>query len=333
MHRLQGFMNDPRQRWLKVEVDKVISSSPLQDINLITWFTFAVVVGLNAYTPRWYPFLYCCSINVAVVSLMRLALGARRPFEIDRTLKSKTNRSRQNYGFPSVESHMAVVVNGYIAMKFAEWWLSIPLFFLTLFIGFTRVYSCARFIHQVALSYFTGAIGLVVYKCFENKLESRLIYWQVHVIYAMFCVIVFVTLVSMAIEDNSTHFGSIPRSEYIRVVGGIFNTDPSEIHEHMHVQASKQLDNLTLFSDRGKQKYAERLYSRKDSFFHLQNNIAKKDMEKKQLRATYYGQVARERQREANRLSREEVWRKELEQDPNNDFLNVMMRTNYGLAR
>jgi len=96
---------------------------------------------------------------------------------------------------------------------------------------------------------------------------------------------------------------------------------------------SSQLDNLTLFSDKAKQKYAERLYNRKDSFFHLQNNIAKKDMEKKQLRATYYGQVARERQREASRMSQEEMWKKEIEQDPDNDFLKIMMKNNYGVSK
>ena len=193
--------------------------------------------------------------------------------------------------------------------------------------------SCARFIHQVVLSYVTGVIGLLIFVHFESRFSHVTLYWQVHIMYAGICMFVFITMVSIAIEDNSSHFGSIPNSEYVRVVGGIFNTDPSEIHEHMHVQASKQLDNLTLFSDKAKQKYAERLYSRKDSFFHLQNNIAKKDMEKKQLKATYYGQVARERQREANRMTQEEVWKKELEKDPNNDFLNVMMRSNYGVAK
>ena len=133
-----------------------------------------------------------------------------------------------------------------------------------MFIGFTRVYSCARFIHQVLLSYVTGIIGLALSLNLEEKVAFIKLTWQAHWIYLFFCIFVVVGVISLAVEDNSTHFGSIPKSEYVRVVGGIFNTDPSEIHEHMHMQASKKLDNLTMISEKARQKYAERLYSRKD---------------------------------------------------------------------
>jgi len=73
-----------------------------------------------------------------------------------RTLRPTSNKTRENYGFPSVEIHMAVVVNGFVAARFAEWWASVPLFCITIFMGFTRVYSCARFVHQVVLSFVTG---------------------------------------------------------------------------------------------------------------------------------------------------------------------------------
>lgn len=101
-------------------------------------------MALNAYTDRWYTFLWCTTLNIAFTMIARVLIQARRPFEIDKRLRPVTNKTRQSYGFPSVESHMAVVVNGFVAARFAEWWVSIPLFALTLFVGFTRVYSCAR---------------------------------------------------------------------------------------------------------------------------------------------------------------------------------------------
>jgi len=86
-------------------------------------------------------------------------------------------------------------------------------------------------------------IGLLVYVAFERRLSYLMLYWQVHLIYAGICVFILVAVCSMAMEDNSSHFASIPNSEYVRVVGGIFNTDPSEIHEQMHAQASKQVSD------------------------------------------------------------------------------------------
>ena len=90
---------------------------------MLTWFTFITVMALNAYTDRWYTFLWCCSVNVGITSALRVLIRARRPFEIDRTLRPRTNKTRQNFGFPSIESHMAVVVNGFVAVRFAEWWM------------------------------------------------------------------------------------------------------------------------------------------------------------------------------------------------------------------
>ena len=114
IHKVQRFMYDPRNDWLQVEVgrmeegwevlriggnfkttdllfaftlsqvDKVVSSSPLNDINLLTWVTFFVVMALNAYTDRWYTFLWCTSLNIAVTMIARVLIQARRPFEIDK---------------------------------------------------------------------------------------------------------------------------------------------------------------------------------------------------------------------------------------------------------
>ena len=221
---------------LPSQVDELISPNAYNDINIVTWLIFFVVMGLNAYTNRWYAFLWCSSLNLLASALLRVLFQARRPFEIDRRLRPLTNKTRQSYGFPSIESHMAVVVNGYVAARFAEWWVSIPLFFLTLFVGFTRVYSCARFVHQVLLSYGTGVIGLIIFFKVENRLEKVTVNWQLHYVYLAICTFFLLAFLSLAVEDNSSNIAGIPREEYIRVVGGILSTDTAQIHEHMHAQ-------------------------------------------------------------------------------------------------
>eukprot|EP00518_Triparma_eleuthera_P014464 CAMPEP_0182471936 /NCGR_PEP_ID=MMETSP1319-20130603/21262_1 /TAXON_ID=172717 /ORGANISM="Bolidomonas pacifica, Strain RCC208" /LENGTH=325 /DNA_ID=CAMNT_0024672549 /DNA_START=92 /DNA_END=1069 /DNA_ORIENTATION=- len=310
IHRLLRFMYDPKNAWIREKVDEVISPSALNDINVVTWLTFIVVMACNAYTKRWFPFLWCCSINLALSAILRVMIQARRPFEIDRRLRPLTNKTRASYGFPSVESHMAVVVNGFVAARFVEWWISIPLFFLTLFVGFTRVYSCARFVHQVLLSYVTGTMGLVACLHFVPMIEKSRMDWRGQWVYVIICAFFLFAIFCLAVEDNSSNLAGIPREEYIRVVGGILNTDPALIHEHMHAQASKKLDRTTISSDRQRQRYSERLYARKDSFFYLQNSIAKKDMEKKQIKQQFHGFQARQRQQ--RNMTEEEKWKEEV---------------------
>jgi hypothetical protein len=327
IHRVQHFMyNHPR---LQQEVDKVISPNPFNDIALLNWVIFLGVMASNAFTKRWYSFLWCCSINLAVCALSRLFFQARRPFEIDSRLKPMTNRTRSNYGFPSIESHMAVVVNGFVAARFAEWWMSIPLFALTLVIGFTRVYSCARFVHQIALSYATGGIGLSLALKFSIMYPMKNLHWQVHFLYLFCCVFVLIAVASLTIESGS-YLGGIPREEYIRVVGGILNTDPSDIHEHLSLQSSKTLERMTLSgaSERAKQKKAQELYKRKDSFFHMQNTLAKKDREKKALVAQIRGDKLRQRRQMAKEaqdlgLTEYERWQQQLEYS-DNDFTKAL---------
>ncbi|GMI03656.1 hypothetical protein TrLO_g10721 [Triparma laevis f. longispina] len=332
IHKLQRFMYDPSNDWIRDEVDKVVSSSPLNDINITSWITFFTIMALNAYTDRWYTFLWCTTLNIAFTMIARVLIQARRPFEIDKRLRPVTNKTRQSYGFPSVESHMAVVVNGFVAARFAEWWVSIPLFALTLFVGFTRVYSCARFVHQILLSYISGTVGLMVFLQFEDYARKFSINWQLHWVYLVLCIFVGIALLGLAVEDNSSSLGGIPREEYIRVVGGILNTEPGKIHEHMHAQASKKLDGgAGGGSDRQRQRYAEKLYARKDSFFYLQNSIAKKEMEKKQIKQQYQGYQAA-RQRGGSKMTEQERWQEELKSDPNNAFLQNLIAKNYGAS-
>jgi hypothetical protein len=63
--------------------------------------------------------------------------------------------------FPSLESHMSVVILGHFCM-FYNFILVFPFAVaVTFVIGVSRVYSRSRFPHQIVGSWLTGLLGLV----------------------------------------------------------------------------------------------------------------------------------------------------------------------------
>ena len=65
------------------------------------------------------------------------------------------------FRFPSIESHMSVVILGHFCM-FYNFILVFPLAAIVTFvIGLSRVYSRSRFPHQIVASWLTGLLGLV----------------------------------------------------------------------------------------------------------------------------------------------------------------------------
>ena len=321
-------MYDPSNARIKRTVDKFVSSNPLEDISILTWCSFFIIMFYYINMTTWFPFLWSCSLNLFVSSSLRSLIRSRRPFEVDPTLRPLTNRSRSCYAFPSLECHMAVVVYGFIAARFVEWYLSVPLFLVTLFIGFTRVYSCSRFVHQVLASYVTGALGLYLSFVFGRLFQSFDLHWRHHWYYFVACFFVLSTVLSLSVSDGNSSLGGIPRSEYVRVVGGILNTDPSRIAAHMATQTAARLDSMEGMSDKEKKREAERMHNRKDSFFHLQNSIVKKDGEKKEIKRAFYDKTMRERQEEQYRkLSDTQKWEQQLKVEED-DFTRAFLVNN-----
>ena len=142
-------------------IENITSDNPLQDINLLQWLVFISALFTST---RWVSLLWSCSVNLLLCTILKFIIAAPRPFEVDTRLRGGSHRGRYNYGFPSTETHLAVVLNGSIilAEEGKDRMLPFLLFLLTLLIGFTRVYSCARFVHQIAFSYATGFSGLMM---------------------------------------------------------------------------------------------------------------------------------------------------------------------------
>ena len=86
-------------------------------------------------------------------------------------MKPLTDTNAESFGFPSLESYMAVVISLSLAEKFPYLWYYIIATILTFLIGFSRIYSRARFPHQIAGSYMLGYVG---YKLVNRYVLSNL---------------------------------------------------------------------------------------------------------------------------------------------------------------
>lgn len=118
-------------------------------------------------------------------------IEAKRPMDYDPKLRPKTEIHPYSFGFPSIESTMAVVVFLSISGHYQNWLVTLVCIALIALVGLSRVYSrsrCAqiagsayvvdntqitkprttmlnllnRFIHQVLGSYVVGFVGLKV---------------------------------------------------------------------------------------------------------------------------------------------------------------------------
>ena len=155
---LWWFRVTPGGRRLSRFVAPFISNHPFVDISVVTWAAYAGVVWKWGLRP-----FYCGALNLVAAFALRGLLALPRPCEYDPRLRQFADRGRGGGGFPSLESHMAVVVYGMCAIgapaeeRGAAWLAVIAASSL---VGLTRLVAGSRFAHQVLLSYATGGVGL-----------------------------------------------------------------------------------------------------------------------------------------------------------------------------
>ena len=145
---------------------------------------------------------------------------------------------------------MSIVLNGCIALNCSgiDKMVSFLLFILTFIIGLTRVYSCSRFIYQIVGSFITGSIGLLVSQACMVRWKEVDISWKIHVLWMIIVLIVFSIVVMIAIEDNSSSFGGIPNSEYVRVIKGEPRATPVSEASRKRKRSEPQRNTLLGFT-------------------------------------------------------------------------------------
>ncbi|CAN0299426.1 unnamed protein product [Ectocarpus sp. 8 AP-2014] len=172
---------------------------------------------------------------MAGAALLRLVLSAPRPFMYDQRLRPLTDRYETSHGLPSLETHMATVVAGWWAESGGSNGSStdsggddgvqpfvrlLALGYIA-FVGFTRVYACSRFVHQVALSIVTGAVGLAWGWRLSTHLDGLALTMRHHVRGTVVVVIIALGMVAYQVENNESQLMGIRKHEYLRVLSNI----------------------------------------------------------------------------------------------------------------
>lgn len=119
---------------------------------------------------------------------------------------------------------MSVVVFGLLMQKFPHLWFTMVAFCCILLVGFSRIYSRARFPHQIVGSWIAGFMGLqIVGNLVKNhmKIEKmvRLHQWW---LVGMVCMIGLIHL-ALCIENNDSRLAHVPKQEFQRVLTDIMN--------------------------------------------------------------------------------------------------------------
>jgi len=199
-------------------MNKLVSKYPWKDITIIVWCFF--IIGLIELGIRHF---WVVVLNATVASALRRIIEAKRPVEYDIRLQPLTDSSAESYGFPSMESYMAVVVMGHLCISLWSFGL-VPLAILVvLLVGFSRVYSQSRFPHQIVGSWISGLVGLVASLHCCDKISFHTMNDLDHGACAAFILGCVVIQVALSAENNDSRLFVIPKAEFSRVLGNILS--------------------------------------------------------------------------------------------------------------
>jgi len=284
-----------------------ISNNPYKDISLLTWCV--TILGWWEYGLKM---VWVTVVNLFLVAALRAAFQAPRPFEYDSRLRPLADRHMTSYGFPSIESYMAVITFGYLGHRLGHPAWQLITFATTIFIGATRLYAGSRFVHQVVLSWVIGAVALWVY---INRFQKLIPDWgedvriqKMRIFLLAPWAMAFLAYVGLAMEDNSSSLWRVPNSEFVRVMTHIMDTGAAAAqregaagHPGDRVGANSGFDGtvgndddadddplIRQYQNRGLSRLERRrrlLAERRDSFFHLQHSIREKSIQRHQIRS------------------------------------------------
>jgi hypothetical protein len=204
--------------WLDYRMSQIVSKQPWNDIGAMIWITS--LVGCFELGVRHF---WVVVTNLGASYLLNRMVRAKRPVEYDVRLQPTTDLHPDSFGFPSIESYMAVVVVGHIfkctySILFLLY--GIP---LVLVVGFSRIYSRSRLPHQIIASYMSGIVGLLfgIHYCermgggFHNMPKHS------HGVWVGVVVVIFLANLALNMENNDSRLMYVSRDDFIRVIRGI----------------------------------------------------------------------------------------------------------------
>ena len=135
----------------------IINKNPQKDICIITWIIHIIglyFIGFNHY--------FIVFINMLLVMVMRNFLIITIPFDYDIKLFPLTDLNLDNRAFPSFESYIGAVILLDFSLYFNRYYIYIICILLLSIVGFSRVFSRAKFPHQIIASNLLGLVGWII---------------------------------------------------------------------------------------------------------------------------------------------------------------------------
>lgn len=256
-------------------------ATPRYCINVYLFFILGVLeIGHNHF--------WLCAVNLSTSFAIRKLLGAKRPVEYNRALMPITDIAAESYGLPSLESHMSVVVMGHLFMHFKSI-LFAPIALIIVFIvGFSRLYSKSRFVHQVIVSWISGVFGLFVGLSICRKINFDSMLRHHYVFFSLMCGGGFLCHFMLCVENNDSRIYATPRREFIRVLTEIINPPPEtqesvlpddedQINDEEGEDGGRSVKLRVLDEDDSRAIRQRKINSAKrDSFYFLQRSLERR---------------------------------------------------------
>lgn len=225
--------------------------------------------------------------------------------EYDSRLQPLTEINAESFGFPSLESYMSVVIMGHLFFSLKSI-LLLPLGLLVVFVvGFTRVYSCSRFPHQVVGSWLLGFFGLLVcMHIVDNYIKFHKMTHDEHTAWMLFIMLGIASNIAFNMENNDSRILNVPKKEFIRVMGDILSSGAKNNDQAKTLMSEMNEENdLTkdigsrginpsprtmLLKEAQRRQVVDGLMKRKkyvknDSLYHLQKSIEEREKKLKNV--------------------------------------------------
>ncbi|KDO30169.1 hypothetical protein SPRG_05361 [Saprolegnia parasitica CBS 223.65] len=214
-----------KEAWPSVSVvlHGLASRYRTQDISVVLWFIFVFM------TPEL-GFRYVWNVvgNFLAVVALQYVLQAKRPIDYDSRLYLPECTDPDTMGFPSLDSHMAVVIVGptYFVSSVSPVTCAIFTACVVL-IGWTRVWIGMRFPSQVVASWATGIVGVII----GNLCHYTLVAYELPAYYNRVCLLLLVASAAFClatwVERAECRVVGVPRAEFTRVLSRILHGDGS----------------------------------------------------------------------------------------------------------
>jgi len=274
-----------KRPWLDRRLAAIVSKYPWNDVVMLVWLSFGLGLMLIGAKHFW-----LCATNLALSFVLRKILASKRPVEYDVRLQPMTDLHADSFGFPSLESYMSVIIALNFHQHFPSWSLySIPVMvFVISIVGFSRVYTRARFPHQVVFSWAVAFLGYLLTDHCCERMSLHTLQDTEHFFCLLVVGVIALTNLALNMENNDSRLLHVPKKEFVRVLSGIINSSKSKADggEDLRaiVEQNRQIAETPRAAAARRAAASSRTFrlgkeTKRDSFYYLQKTLERRAAE------------------------------------------------------